>query len=80
MRRRHSHGRAAARHKDLRMGTSYQHLSPDYLSAAVKRLDGVFGNELVRTACDAIAKRPTSLSLSELYEPSLFSLKSLRLV
>jgi integrase len=30
-------------HKDLRMATRYQHLSPEFLSAAVGKLDGVFG-------------------------------------
>ena len=31
-------------HKDLRMAARYQHLSPTFLSEAVKRLDGVFGD------------------------------------
>ncbi|MBL8218159.1 MAG: tyrosine-type recombinase/integrase [Bryobacterales bacterium] len=31
-------------HKDLRMAARYQHLSPAYLSEAVKKLDGVFGD------------------------------------
>lgn len=30
-------------HKDLRMAARYQHLSPTFLSEAVSRLDGVFG-------------------------------------
>jgi integrase len=30
-------------HKDLRMAARYQHLSPEFLSEAVTRLDGVFG-------------------------------------
>jgi integrase len=30
-------------HKDLRMAQRYQHLSPEFLSEAVNRLDGVFG-------------------------------------
>ena len=30
-------------HKDLRMAARYQHLSPDYLTAAVNKLDTVFG-------------------------------------
>lgn len=30
-------------HKDLRMATRYQHLSPDFLGAAVRHLDAVFG-------------------------------------
>jgi integrase len=33
-------------HRDLRMTKRYSHLSPAHLSAAVKRLDGVFGKEL----------------------------------
>ncbi len=31
-------------HKDLRMAARYQHLSPAYLSEAVGKLDGVFGD------------------------------------
>ena len=31
-------------HKDLRMAARYQHLSPEFLSQAVARLDDVFGN------------------------------------
>jgi len=31
-------------HKDLRMAARYQHLSPQYLADAVKRLDGVFAD------------------------------------
>ena len=31
-------------HKDLRMAARYQHLSPAFLSEAVKRLDSVFGD------------------------------------
>jgi len=30
-------------HKDLRMTARYSHLSPEFLSVAVARLDGVFG-------------------------------------
>src|SRR5215471_2567702 len=30
-------------HKDLRMASRYQHLSPTFLSEAVSKLDGVFG-------------------------------------
>jgi hypothetical protein len=30
-------------HKDLRMAARYQHLSPAFLSDAVRKLDGVFG-------------------------------------
>ena len=33
-------------HRDLRMTRRYSHLSRAHLSAAVKRLDGVFGNTL----------------------------------
>ncbi len=33
-------------HKDLRMAARYQHLSPAYLSDAVKRLDDIFGESL----------------------------------
>jgi len=32
-------------HKDLRMATRYQHLSPEFLSTAVARLDAVFGGQ-----------------------------------
>ena len=31
-------------HKDLRMAARYQHLSPEFLSVAVKRLDAIFGD------------------------------------
>ena len=31
-------------HKDLRMATRYQHLSPAFLGEAVAKLDGVFGD------------------------------------
>jgi hypothetical protein len=31
-------------HKDLRMASRYQHLSPAFLADAVKRLDTVFGD------------------------------------
>jgi hypothetical protein len=31
-------------HKDLRMAARYQHLSGQFLSDAVKRLEGVFGD------------------------------------
>lgn len=34
-------------HKDLRMAARYQHLSPDYLTAAVNKLDTVFGHHSV---------------------------------
>jgi integrase len=37
-------------HKDLRMATRYQHLSPDYLSQAVGRLDSIFGDTPQLTA------------------------------
>jgi site-specific recombinase XerD len=30
-------------HKDLRMATRYPHLSPEFLSVAVGRLDSIFG-------------------------------------
>ncbi len=30
-------------HKDLRMASRYQHLSPGFLAEAVGKLDGVFG-------------------------------------
>ena len=30
-------------HKDLRMAARYQHLSPEFLGAAVGRLDAIFG-------------------------------------
>jgi integrase len=30
-------------HRDLRMATRYQHLSPEFLSTAVGRLDAIFG-------------------------------------
>lgn len=43
-------------HKDLRMTKRYTHLSPAHLSAAVKRLDGVFGPELARLTSPIIAK------------------------
>ena len=33
--------------KDLRMAPRYQHLSPDYLTAAVNKLDMVFGHHSV---------------------------------
>jgi len=33
-------------HRDLRMTRRYAHLSPAHLSAAAKRLDGVFGSAL----------------------------------
>lgn len=35
-------------HRDLRMTKRYSHLSPAHLSAAVKRLDGVFGKEIAK--------------------------------
>jgi integrase len=35
-------------HRDLRMTKRYSHLSPAHLSAAVKRLDGVFAQELAK--------------------------------
>jgi integrase len=34
-------------HKDLRMAARYQHLSPSFLSEAVKRLDPVFGESSI---------------------------------
>jgi integrase len=34
-------------HKDLRMAARYQHLSPNYLTAAVSKLDTVFGHHSV---------------------------------
>jgi integrase len=37
-------------HRDLRMTRRYAHLSPAHLSAAVKRLDGVFGQPLALAA------------------------------
>lgn len=43
-------------HKDLRMAARYQHLSPAYLSDAVKGLDAVFGN-----ACHDSVTRTKSL-------------------
>jgi hypothetical protein len=33
-------------HRDLRMTRRYSHVSPAHLSAAVKRLDGVFGRTM----------------------------------
>jgi hypothetical protein len=33
-------------HKDLRMATRYQHLSPGFLADAVKGLDSVFGEAM----------------------------------
>lgn len=35
-------------HKDLRMTVRYSHLSPEHLAGAVKALDGVFTNNLVK--------------------------------
>ena len=35
-------------HRDLRMTKRYSHLSPAHLAAAVKRLDGVFGQEVAK--------------------------------
>jgi integrase len=32
-------------HKDLRMATRYQHLSPEFLGSAVSKLDGIFGEQ-----------------------------------
>ena len=32
-------------HKDLRMAARYQHLSPEFLSQAVERLDSLFGEQ-----------------------------------
>ena len=37
-------------HKDLRMATRYQHLSPEFLSVAVGRLDSIFGESPQLTA------------------------------
>jgi integrase len=37
-------------HRDLRMTRRYAHLSPAHLSAAVKRLDGVFGQPALMAA------------------------------
>jgi len=37
-------------HRDLRMTRRYSHLSPAHLSAAVKRLDGVFGQPALMAA------------------------------
>jgi integrase len=37
-------------HKDLRMAARYQHLSPTFLSVAVKRLDDVFADDSVGIA------------------------------
>ena len=37
-------------HRDLRMTRRYAHLSPAHLSAAVKRLDGVFGRAALAAA------------------------------
>jgi hypothetical protein len=34
-------------HKDLRMAARYQHLSPAYLTAAVGKLDDLFGHHRV---------------------------------
>jgi integrase len=36
-------------HKDLRMAARYQHLAPDHLQEAVRRLDGVFSPALAET-------------------------------
>jgi integrase len=52
-------------HKDLRMAARYQHLSPEYLQVAVKRLDDVFAAQDLPSATvarKAIAARSSALS------------------
>lgn len=52
-------------HKDLRMAARYQHLSPEYLQVAVKRLDDVFAAQDLSPATvtkKAIASRSSGLS------------------
>lgn len=47
-------------HKDLRMAARYQHLSPDYLTAAVNKLDSVFGHHSVTS--DLLVETDSSVS------------------
>ncbi len=47
-------------HRDLRMAARYQHLSPEFLSDAVGRLDGVFGDPPQMSA-DAIQAMPRDM-------------------
>jgi integrase len=56
-------------HKDLRMAARYQHLSPEYLQVAVKRLDDVFAAQDLPSATvvrKAIAANRSGLSDSQL--------------
>ena len=43
-------------HKDLRMATRYQHLSPEFLGAAVNRLDQIFDDTAEQTASGETAE------------------------
>jgi hypothetical protein len=44
-------------HRDLRMATRYQHLSPEFLSTAVGRLDAIFGEVKCLGAVSGEAER-----------------------
>ena len=61
-------------HRDLRMAARYQHLSPEFLSVAVGRLDAIFGEpQPVRDAAKANGITSSSRSIVTRALPEVFT-------
>jgi hypothetical protein len=64
-------------HKDLRMAARYQHLSPEFLSEAVGRLDAIFGeSQPAPVAAKATEMASSSRSIVTRALPDVFAGKT----